>query len=94
MVGGRRPLVEDEIRWKTASVGRQPLVEADLWWKTPFGGRRPLVGENLWWKTTFSGRRPSISMEDYLLVEDNPCMLPRLLWGIFEVVYDFFTICL
>ena len=31
--------------------------------------------DNLWWKTTFVGRR--------LLVEDDPCMLPSPLCGIF-----------
>ena len=39
MVGGRRPLVEDDLQWKTTSVGRRPLVKEDLWWKTTFGGR-------------------------------------------------------
>ena len=39
------------------------------------GGRRPLVEDNLKWKTTFVGRR--------LLVEDDPCMLPSPLCGIF-----------
>ena len=51
MVGGRRPLVEDDLQWKTTSVGRRPLVEDDFWWKTTFGGRRPLVEDDFWWKT-------------------------------------------
>ena len=86
MVGGRRPLVEDDLWWRTTSVGRRPLVEDDLWRKTIFGGRRvsvedhlrwktPLVEDDLWWKTTFTGRQ--------LLVEDDPCMLPSPLCGIF-----------
>ena len=41
MVGGRRPLVEDDLRWKTTSVGRRPLEKDDLWWKRTFGGRQP-----------------------------------------------------
>ena len=60
MVGGRRPLVEDDLRWKTTSVGRRPLEEDDLWWKTTFGGRRLLVEDDLRWKTTFGGRRPMV----------------------------------
>ena len=30
MVGGRRSLVEDDLRWKTTYVGGRPLVEDDL----------------------------------------------------------------
>ena len=64
MVGGRRPLVEDNLRWKTTFDGRLPLVENDLWWNMTFGGRRPLVEgdltlveeDNLRWKTTFCRR--------------------------------------
>ena len=89
MVGGRRPLVEDNLWWKTTSVGRRPLVEDDLWWKTTFSGRRlsveddlrwkvTMVEDDLRWKTTFGGRR--------LLVEDDPCMLPSPLCGIFYPV--------
>ena len=51
MVGGRGPLVEYDLRWKTTSVGRRPLVEDNLWWKTTFGGRRPSVEDKFWWKT-------------------------------------------
>ena len=51
MVGGRRPLVEDDLRWKTTSVGRRPLekplVEDDLRWKMTFSGRQPLVEDDL-----------------------------------------------
>ena len=47
MVGERRPLLEDNLRWKMTFIGRQPSV-----------GRRPLVEGNLCGKTTFSGRRP------------------------------------
>ena len=35
------------------------------------------VEDDLWWKRTYGGRR--------LLVEDDPCMLPSLLWGIFDI---------
>ena len=45
--GGRRPLVEDDLWWKT------PLVEDGLQWKTTFGGRRPMVENDLQWKTNF-----------------------------------------
>ena len=62
MVCGRLPLVEDDLRWKTTSVGRRPPVEDDLWWKTTFGGRY------LRRKTTFGWRRPS---------EDLACCLLR-----------------
>ena len=75
MVGGRRPLVEDNlwgkmtfediIWWKMTFSGRQPLVEDDLQWKTTFGGRRHLVEDKLWWKTSLGGRWPS--------VEDDLC---------------------
>ena len=73
MVGGRRPLVEDDLQWKKTFGGRRPLVEDDLRWKTTFGGRRHLVEDNLWWKTTFCGRCPLV----------DPCLLPTLLCGIF-----------
>ena len=39
MVGGRQPLVEDNLRWKTTFVGRQPSVEDDLRWKATLDGR-------------------------------------------------------
>ena len=68
---GRRPLMEDNLCWKTTFVGRQPLMEGDLWWKVTFDGRQPLMEDNfdgtqhlmednLWWKTTFDGRRPLV----------------------------------
>ena len=47
MVSGKRPLVEDDLRWKTTCVGRRPLVEDDL------QRRQPLIEEDLQWKTTF-----------------------------------------
>ena len=56
MVGGSRPLVEDDLWWKTTFVGRRPLLEDDLRWE-----------DDLQWKTTFSGRQPS--MEDSLRVK-------------------------
>ena len=46
--GGRRLLVEDDLRWKTT------FGEDDLLWKMTFSG------DNLWWKTTFGGRQPSV----------------------------------
>ena len=70
----QRPLVEDNLLWKTTFRGRHPSVEYDLRWKTTFRGRRPMVEDVLWWKTSFSERRPSV--EDTFcgrrpLVEDN-----------------------
>ena len=38
MIGGRRPLVEDDRWWKTTFGGRQPSVEDDLLWKRTFDG--------------------------------------------------------
>jgi len=76
MVGGRRPLVEDDLRWKTTSVGRQPLVEDDLGWKTTFGGRQPLVEDDLWWKMTYGGRRPSVE-DDFWWKTILACCLVR-----------------
>ena len=57
---GRRPSVEDDLRWKMNFGGRQPLVEANLRWKTTLGGRWPLVVEDLRRKTTFSARWPLV----------------------------------
>ena len=59
MVGGRRPLVEEDLCWKMTFGGRRPTVEDDLQWKTTFDGRWTLVEDTLRWKTTCSGRRPS-----------------------------------
>ena len=56
MVGGRRPSVEDNLRWKMTSAGRGPLVEDDLQWKKTFGGRRPFLEDEMCLKTNFSGR--------------------------------------
>ena len=42
--GGRHPLVEEDLWWRTAFGERQPSVEDDL-----------LVEDDLRWKTTFSG---------------------------------------
>ena len=39
MVGGRRPLVEDDLWWKTTFGGRRPSVEDNLRWKMTFSGR-------------------------------------------------------
>ena len=54
MVGGRRPSVEDNLRWKMSFSGRQPLTEDDLRWKMNFGECLPSVEDN------FGGRRPSV----------------------------------
>ena len=35
---GRRPLVEEDLRWKMTFGGRRPLVEDDLQWKTTYTG--------------------------------------------------------
>ena len=61
---GRRPLIEDDLRWKMTFNGRRPLMEDDLRWKMTFNGRRPLMEDYLWWKTNFDGRGPL--MEDDL----------------------------
>ena len=48
---GRRPLVVDNLLWKTAFGGD------DLRWKTIFSGRWSLVEDDLSWETTFGGKR-------------------------------------
>ena len=60
---GRRPLIEDDLWWKTTLDGRLPLAEENLWRKTTLDRRRPLTGDDLWQKTTIDKRRP--------LTEDN-----------------------
>ena len=60
MVGGRQPMVKDDLCWMTPFGGRQPSVKDDLRWKMTFGGRRPSVEDNLWWKTAFCGGWPSV----------------------------------
>ena len=86
--GGRRPLVEDDLRWKTT------FSEDNLWWKTTLGGKQPSVEDNLGLKTTFSDRRPSV--EDNLRWKTtlserrpsvDPCLLPSLLYDIFATVH-------
>ena len=37
MVGGRQPLVEDDLWWNTTFSGRQPLMENTLQLKMTFG---------------------------------------------------------
>ena len=64
MVGGRWPLLEDDLRWKMTFSGRWPLVEDNLEMKITFIGGWPLVEDNLRWKTTFGRRR--LSVEDDL----------------------------
>ena len=56
LVDGRRPLVKDDLWWKTTFGERRPSVEDNLLWKMTFGRRCPSVKNVLWWKTTFSGR--------------------------------------
>ena len=73
---GRWPLMEDNIRWKTALNERQPSIENDLWWKTTFDGRRPSMEDNLRWKTPFIERRPSLQNNLCALVLFS---LPKLL---------------
>ena len=74
MVGGRRPLVEDDLWWKTTFRGkrplglttfgiRQPFIEDNLRWKMTFGGRRPSVEDKLCWKMTFGERRPFVERQ-------------------------------
>ena len=46
MIGGRRPSVEEDLRWKTTFGGRQRSVEDDFWWKMTFNGRRLLVEDD------------------------------------------------
>ena len=58
MVGGRRPMVEDDLWWKTTFGGRRTSVEGNLRWKTTFSGRQPSMKDNLWWNMTLGGRWP------------------------------------
>ena len=68
--GGTRPLVEDNLLWKTTFGGRRPSVEDDfrwethsvednLLWKTTFEGWQSLVEDTLQWRKTFGGIWPS-----------------------------------
>ena len=75
MVGGRGPLVEDDLRWKTTFGGRRPTVEDDLQWTTTFGGRRPSVEDDLWWKMTYGGRRPSVEDDFWWKTILSCCLL-------------------
>ena len=79
--GERRPLVEDDLWWKTTFGGRRSLVEDDLRRKMTFCGRRPTEEDNLRWKTTFSGRQ--------LLVEGD---FRRILHAAFSSLRHFFFI--
>ena len=47
LVDGRRPLVKDDLWWKTTFGGRQPSVEDNLLWKTTFRERQPSMEDNL-----------------------------------------------
>ena len=65
MVGGRRPLVEDNIWWKTASKQGRRLRFGML---TVLTNIRPtkvlwLMEDDLWRKTTFGGRQPLVEDE-------------------------------
>jgi hypothetical protein len=33
--------MEDDLQWKTTSIGRRPPMEDDLQWKTTSNGRQP-----------------------------------------------------
>ena len=46
---GRRPSMEDDLRWKTPFDGRRLSMEEDLRWKTTFDGRRPSMEDDLRW---------------------------------------------
>ena len=54
MVGGGRPLVEDELQWKTTFCGGRTPVDDDLRWRMTFDARQPLMED------TFDGKGPSI----------------------------------
>ena len=58
---GRRPSMEDDLRWKTTFDGRRPSMEDDLPWKMT-DGRMWGGGGCLWVKFPFKRRRPL--MED------------------------------
>ena len=45
--GGSRPLMEDDLRLKTAFDERRPSMEDNLLWKMTFDGRRPLMEDDL-----------------------------------------------
>ena len=46
---GRRPLLEEDFRWKTTFGGGRPSVADDLGWKMTLGGKQPLVEDDLQW---------------------------------------------
>ena len=48
---------EDDLQWKTTSIGRWLPLEDDLHWKTTSIERWPPLKENLHWKMTSIGRR-------------------------------------
>ena len=48
-MGERRPLVKEDLQWKTTFGGRQPLLEDDFWWNTILACR--LVRFAALWKT-------------------------------------------
>ena len=65
-LGGRgRPLMEDDLWWKTTYNKRWLLTENNIWQKTTFDRRQPLTEDDLWWKTNFDGRWP-LTEEDLL----------------------------
>ena len=55
---GRKPLMVDNLWWKTTFAGRQPLLEDNLCRKTIFAGIRPLIGRRPLLECTFDGRQP------------------------------------
>ena len=49
---GRRPLMEDDLRWKMTFDGRRPLKENNLWQVMAFDRWQTLTEDDIWWKTT------------------------------------------
>ena len=45
--GGRRPLMEDDFRWKKTFDGKRPLMEDDLRWKITYDGRRHIIEDDI-----------------------------------------------
>ena len=59
---GRRPSVEDDLRWKMIFGERQSLMEDNFQWKTTFSGRWPSAENDLPWKMTFGGGGPLVAI--------------------------------
>ena len=61
-----KPLMEDNIWWKTTFNGRCLSMEDNFWWKMTLNGRRPSMEYTLLWKTTFGGRKQSFWTRGFL----------------------------